>query len=186
MSEFAVQQYAAGDLPLDVAAQVESFVRIVWGAQAKGDARFWHLNTISDPTTHFVIVERGVLISHTLVRQRTLNHAGETFSLYGVGAVMTYPAFRGEGHGQRVVEAATAFIRASSADVGMLFTYADLETFYGNCGWVHLPDPGVHYGDPANPKFDDAFVMMLFLSDKGMAKRASFDRGPIYVGSSMW
>ena len=186
MSDNEVKRYSATDFPAEIFCQTESYIRLIFRAKARGADRFFNLKSITDPMWHFVICERDMLISHALVRQRTLNHAGETYSLYGVGAVMTHPAFRGEGYGQRVVAAATASICASSADVGMLFTYPALETFYGNCGWVHLSDPGIHYGDPANPKFENAFTMMVFVSERAKAHRADFDRGPIYVGASRW
>ena len=134
-----------------------------------------------------MIAERGTLISHALVRRRTIQHGGESYVLEGVGAVLTYPAFRKEGHGGRVVAAATDYIRTSGADVGMLFTYAEIEHFYARFGWTHLPEPGVTHGDPAAPQLDaDAFMMLLPVSAKAQAHRADFDHGPIFVGPTRW
>ena len=81
---------------------------------------------------HFIIVERGVLISHADVSERAITHRGETYLLCGIGEVMTNPNFRHEGHGQRVVSAATDYIRSSDADIGMLFTGTELEAFYNS------------------------------------------------------
>ncbi len=101
--------------------------------------------------------------------------------------MLTAPAFRKEGIGGRVVAAASDYIRASDADIGMLFTYPAIEHFYARYGWTHLPEPGVTYGDPADLHHDaDAYVMLLPVSAKAHAHRADFDRGPINVGHSRW
>ena len=93
-----VQQYAHAELPSAILCQVDSFVRLVWMEGVTGDDRFWQSEDPNDTTTqHFVIVERAVLISHADVVQRTITHAGESYLLYGLGGVFTYPAFRGEG-----------------------------------------------------------------------------------------
>lgn len=187
VSMYEVQQYSSRDLPVEIAAQIESFVRLVWGADAQGDDRFFHLKNINVPLQYFVIAERGTLISHALVGQRTIQHGGESYLLGGVGAVLTYPAFRKEGLGGLVVAAATDYIRASGADIGMLFTYPEIEHFYARYGWEHLPEPGVTYGDPADRKHDaDAFIMLLPVSAKAHEHRADFDTGPIDVGVSRW
>ncbi len=186
MFKSQVEQYAAGELPQELAVQVESFVRLVWASDRKDASRFWHVSEITDPMQHFVISERGVLISHALVRQRSLMHGGKRYMLYGVGAVMTYPAFRGEGYARRVVDAATVYIHSSDADAGTLFTYPALESFYSISGWVPLENHGITHGDASAPTLNDAFTMMLFVSDKAKANRASFDHCPLYVGDSMW
>ena len=187
VSMYEVQQYATSELPADIACQIESFVRLVFMDDAQGEDRFFNLKMITEPVTHFVMAERGTLISHALVGQRTIQHNGELYRLYGVGAVMTYPAFRKGGLGGRVVAATSDYIRASDADIGMLFTYPAIEHFYARYGWEHLPQPGVTYGDPVNPKRDpDAFLMLLPVSAKAHAHRADFDHGPIHVGISTW
>ncbi|MEP7291718.1 MAG: hypothetical protein ABI835_08030, partial [Chloroflexota bacterium] len=106
---YEVQQYASNELPAEIDAQVASFIRIVWASDEQGEDRFWSINDPSGEVAHFAIVERGVLVSYALVR-RTITHLGNTYRLMGVGGVMTYPAFRKEGHGRRVVDAATAYI----------------------------------------------------------------------------
>lgn len=155
-------------------------------ADARGDDRFHDLFATSETMEHFVIIVRGVLVSHADVTQRVLTHEGETYRLYGIGEVMTHPAFRREGHGSRVVEAATDYIRHSDADIGMLFTMPELEGFYGACGWTRLNRYGAYYGDANQSKFDDAFIMMLYLSGKAKTRRADFERGTLYVGETLW
>jgi predicted N-acetyltransferase YhbS len=133
-----------------------------------------------------MMIEQGVLISHADVSERVISHLGESYKLRGVGEVMTNPSFRRTGHGQRAVTAATDYIRTTDADIGMLFTMPELESFYGSSGWEAINTQGITFGDPNQPRFDDAYVMMLFLSDKAKTHRADFEHGPIYVGHLLW
>jgi hypothetical protein len=183
---YDIQEYTSDVLPPEIAIQVASFIRIFWLNHLQGEDRFWNL-TLPDPSVHhFVLAERSVLISHALVRQRTITHLGNAYKVFGVGSVMTYPAFRREGYGRRVVAAATEYILGSDADIGMLFTAPELEVFYGASGWTRLDKTGVYYGDPAQPKFDDAFIMMLYISDKAKAHRDDFGQGELFVGEWLW
>ena len=79
-----------------------------------------------------------MLISHADVSQHVITHKGKRYLLYGIGEVMTLPTFQREGYGRRVVEAATASIHNSDADIGMLFTAPELEAFYSISGWTPL------------------------------------------------
>ncbi len=185
---YEVQHVTSDHLPDAIYQQMASFIRLVWLGHLKGEDRFW---VLADPTghiDHFYVAERGVLVSHACVNRRTITHAGETYTLRGVGAVFTYPAFRKEGQGARVVAAATDFIRGTDADVAMLFTSPDLEPFYAAHGWSALrPEPEIASGDAQQPSVDShEFTMMLFLSEKARAHRDDFLRGPIYVGEYTW
>lgn len=182
-----MQQYVHADLPRDILCQIDSFVRIVWMADAKGDDRFWQSDDSSDTTTqHFVIVERGFLISHADVVQHTIIHAGESYLLYGLGGVFTYPGFRNEGYGQQVVDAATAFIRNSPADVGMLFCNPARWNFYGRNGWLPLKNE-ILVGAPEAPQpFQKEPAMMIYNSARAQAHQHDFESQPIYVGTGTW
>lgn len=184
---YPIQQYAWNELPSGLAYQIASFIRLIWLNELKGEDRFWDFFNSPEVAAHFVISERDILISHALIRRREIEHQGSTYKLLGVGAVMTYPAFRGEGYASRVVEAVTNYILSSDADVGMLFTDTELEPFYARWGWVSINHPGITSGDPDHPELEaDAFTMMLFVSDKAQAHHADFERGPIFVGEFTW
>ena len=116
----------------------------------------------------------------------TITHAGESYDVRGVGGVFTYPAFRNEGHGAQVVAAFSDNIRSSDADVGMLFTGPDLHPFYRRSGWTTVNRDGVYYGDPEQPEHSDAHLMILPVSEKGIAHRADFELGLLYVGAATW
>jgi predicted N-acetyltransferase YhbS len=182
---YEVRQYPSPEVPPEIACQIASFVRLVWLNDLTGDDRFWSLEGEAGMTT-FVICERGVLISHANVIQRTITYQGESYLMYGLGGVFTYPAFRGEGYGGQVVEAATQFIRSSDADVGMLFCDPKRQGFYGNIGWLPL-DATILAGaeGQAQPVTDEP-MMILYLSDKAKAHRTDFEGATIYVGEYTW
>lgn len=181
-----ILHYPASELPIEIGCQISGFVRLVWLSHLRGEDRFWTRHDPTSNTQHFVVVERGVLISHAGVIQREIAHLGESYRLMGLSGVFTYPDFRGEGYGTQVVEAATQYIRASGVDIGMLFTGLDLDPFYLPIGWERLRREGIHFGDPAQPQFDDSHLMMLYLSDKAKARRDDFEAGELYVGKGLW
>lgn len=184
---YEVQHYRSDHLPDAIYQQMSSFIRLVWLSHLKGEDRFWVLVDPTGHIDHFYVAERGVLISHACVNTRTVTQASESYVLRGLGAVFTYPAFRGEGYARQVVQAATDFILQGDADVGMLFCAERLASFYASCGWTKLSTPQIAFGDPAAPHFNpDECVMMLYLSEKGKAARAVFDQQPVYVGEYTW
>jgi ribosomal protein S18 acetylase RimI-like enzyme len=56
----------------------------------------------------------------------------------GVSSVMTYPAFRGEGHSSALLRRAASHIEASGMDFGMLFCDEHNVSFYERLGWQVL------------------------------------------------
>ena len=179
--------YPTDQVPPDLVAQIKALYDLLLvDEDDDGDPMFEEPFTPGLTLEHFVAVERGQLISHADVSEHVITHRGETYKLRGVGEVMTDPGFRRAGHGQRVIAAATDYIRSTDADLGMLFTMPELESFYGSSGWVTVDTQGIAFGDPDQPRFDDAYVMMLFLSDKAKAHRDDFTHGPIYVGKMLW
>jgi predicted acetyltransferase len=180
-------RYAVADLPPDIKCQINSFIRIQWPWIFNPSNRLMDLMKGGAGRYSFVIAEQGVLISHAEVNQRVLEHQGESYRVYGVGAVMTYPAFRREGFGAQVVEAATAHIKASDADFALLFTSPDLASFYEKNGWETLPGMRITVGDAAQAiPHDDEFMMGCFVSERGQQARASLRSAPLYVGPYMW
>jgi predicted acetyltransferase len=111
---------------------------------------------------------------------------GQTYEVLGVGGVFTYPAFRKEGHAARIVAALSDSIRASGADMGLLFTGLDLHPFYGRFGWMPLTKEGVYYGDPQQPQLNDTHIMLLPLSENVKMHLNDFEQETMYVGASTW
>lgn len=183
---YSLSQYRTAELPPEILGQLIAHFHLLLAYEAVGDDRFFDPFRHGREKQHFLIIERGVVISHADVSRREITHRGEHYRLGGVGEVMTSPTFQHEGHGTRVVEAATDYILRSDADMGMLFTAPELASFYGQNGWVGLPDLESTYGDPAQPKINDEFVMILFVTEHAKQHRADFEQGSIYVGASLW
>jgi GNAT superfamily N-acetyltransferase len=184
---YDIVHYRSDQIPPDLAVQIISFFRVLMMDEAKGDERFHDPFAHSDLFDHFMVVERGMMISHADVSFRTITFNGETYRMACVGEVMTLPNFRGEGHGQRAVSAATEFILNSDADIGMLFTAPELEKFYGASGWTAGHNLVICYGSADAPKEShEEFTMMVFASEKGKSHRADFERGAVYVGEHLF
>jgi GNAT superfamily N-acetyltransferase len=180
--------YASADFPEALKCQALSFLRVEWPGGFRGENRLrnW-ITKEADHPIHLVLVEAGLLISHTNVVWKYLEHAGITYKTYGLTGVFTYPSFRGQGYGSQLIGAATAYIQASDGDIGMFHCDPGLCNFYARHDWEALEQATTYLG--SNEKFlvDDEVLMMQFLSPKGQQGRASFEREPIYFGSdSTW
>jgi hypothetical protein len=139
-----------------------------------------------DHPSHVVLVENGLLISHTEVVWRYLDHAGETYKAYGLSGVFTYPGLRRQGYGKQVVDAGMKIIRASDADIGIFHCAPNLGPFYAARGWIPMPGATTGIGPKSAPVVSDELMMMLFLSEKGRRGRPAFEREPLYFGEYTW
>ena len=138
MPTIADAVYPREDFPRDLEVQVLDFLRMEW-AESFRDERF--RDRLWDGTTHFVRAAGNVLVSHAMVIPIELVRDGRSLRIGGVASVLTYPQFRGEGHGAAVMRAAGGYITRQRFDVGMLFTASDTERFYARLGWTTL-EPG--------------------------------------------
>src|SRR2546429_1966944 len=174
-------------VPREVAAQIRSFIRIQWPFLNGQGNRIWDYAPRADEPTTFALVDDEILVSHTEVNFRDIEFEGQTLKVGGLSAVFTYPAFRGTGCAARIVAAATDAIRASDADLAMLFCGAPLADFYTSCGWIPMKTARVMYGERDHPKLkDDNVVMMLFVSERGRQLQEMLSRDQIYVGANTW
>ena len=183
---YELNQYSTRELPSDLVGQLVACFHLLLAHNALGEDRFFDPFRHGREKQHFLVAERGLFISHADVSERAITHQGESYRVGGVGEVMTCPTFQHEGHGRRVVTAATNFILHSDADLGMLFTGDEIAPFYEHNGWIGLPDLRLTYGEPAQPKFDDEFVMILPVTEHAKNHLADFEHGTIFVGASLW
>ncbi len=180
--------YASSEYPADLKCQTLSFLRMQWPDGFVGENQFRNWVTKeADHPVHIVLVERGILISHTNVVWKPLEHEGVTFKTYGLTGVFTYPAFRGKGYGSRIVRAGTAYIDQSDADIAMFHCDLELQAFYVRSDWTLMPEATTFIGSREAPEEVADVLMMRFISEKGRAARATFERGTVYFGSdSTW
>jgi predicted acetyltransferase len=183
----SVQIYNSNQaLPKEFEHQMRAYIRILWH-----DAYTYDLNAPLVPDErhpqYVVLAEEHALISAARVNWVTVHYMGQSLKMYCIGDVFTYPAFRKQGYGHQVVDAATELIRSdASADMAILFTDPDLETLYGQSGWQEVSELQASIGTEDNPELYPAFAMMLFLSDKGIEAKAKFASNPIFLPGYGW
>lgn len=178
-----LRTFRDADLPPPLKWQALSFMRVEWPFIFSGDSRLsTDIYGADLRPVHFVVAEGEVLVSYATVIRMDLDHAGPTWRVYGLGNVLTYPSFRGEGHGRRVVDAATQYIGDSDADVAALFCDPGLAGLYAKSGWTAMEGATTLVGSKADPTPYGALRMMLFVSAKGRAGRPLFEGHPWYVG----
>ena len=189
MEELVIElaQYPSAALPTHVKYQLLAAVRIEWPSIFTGPDRAWDYTDKDTQPRYFVLTEHDSLVSFAEVNQRVLHVAGEAYQVYGLSAVFTFPAYRREGYGRRIVDATTAYIRASDADVAMLFCLPLRIDFYRASGWLPMPTATIWTGQPDQPQaYTDETLMMLFVSDKGRRHQDVFARQPVHVGRYAW
>jgi GNAT superfamily N-acetyltransferase len=126
------------DFPREFDIQLWAFVRLVWGEDLRGDARF-RTRSWDDPSPiHFVRAAGDLLVSHVLVFPLSIEGHRGVLRVGCVGAVLTFPQFRREGHASKLMRRAAQHIR-QTADVGMLFCDAVNAPFYERLDWTALP-----------------------------------------------
>jgi len=166
--------------------QILSFVRIEWPELFSGDSRLrdWTSKPELHPAT-LLLEEEGVLISRLEVVWNVLHLAGEVYTTYGLSGVFTYPAFRKQGYGLQLVLSAKHYVEEQgNADI-VLF-HSTLKGFYEQAGFECMESLRTLIGDPRNPEESDETGFMLFLSEKGKRGRQHFEKGPVYVGGTIW
>lgn len=166
--------FTADSLPEPHEHQIRSFIRLHW----HDEYRFNLDGPLVPPErhpTHLVIHDRHALFSHGRVSWVEVDHAGLRYRIYCLGDVLTYPAFRRQGFGGRIVAAATALMRDDQlADAAILFTDDAMTGFYAAHGWEAMPGLTASYGHPIAPEPALGTAMMLFLSGRARAHRADF------------
>ena len=179
MSTLAV--YQQSEFPAALKWQAIAFMRVEWPFIFTGDFKF-----ITEPyppelhPVHFVAAEGDSLIAYASILRLSLDHAGTSYKIYGLGNMFTFPPYRRQGYGSKILELTTDFIRRSDVDVSILFCDPKLEPFYATCGW-ETTRSSTRIGVPGDYEPHEASKMMLFVSAKGRHGRTDFEDQPFYV-----
>lgn len=177
-----LQIYPHEQFPSDLNWQAVSFMRVEWPSILLGGDR---LGTETYPADchpiHVVVTEQDMLISYAAIMQLTLSHAGSTYAVAAFGNVFTFAAFRGEGYGRQVVDAAVQAIQTSTADLGMVFCKPHLLAFYRASGWEQLDGAGTRIGTPADSTDHPYHRLILFVSEHGRQARTALMQSPLYI-----
>ncbi len=174
-------------LPADLKRQVLTCQRVQWpsGFVGQDRERDWIIRPHHHPT-HFLLVKDGVLMSHVGVVWKVLQHEGETYTTYGLSGVLTVPAFRRQGHGRTLVDAATEHIRRSEADIGLFMCPPNRRAFYAASGWIPMDQTTLLGGPRSAPYPSGELTMMDFFSEKGKRGRSAFEGQCIYFDDDLW
>jgi GNAT superfamily N-acetyltransferase len=169
----------------DLKGQTLEALRAEWPAAFSGaNVERTQLN---DPALHamiFSLVADGQLASHLSVPRKSIAHCGEPYKACGLSGVLTIPAFRGKGYGERTVRAATAFMEEDGADVGLFTCDPPLRTFYERCGWTVLEGAWLVGGTRAKPFPSDTLdkiTFARFFSARAQAHEKDFVDAAIWL-----
>jgi len=177
--------YNISDIPPLIKQQIIDFLRMEWpdGFQGENRLRNWSSKEKDHPVL-FTLVEENTLISHVAVVWKHIKHLDETYKVYALSGMFTYPQFRKQGYGERILNAAKKYMLAQDGD--MIIVHSTLQGFYEKAGFESMPHIVTLVGDPSNPTKSDEKVFMLCITEKGKNGKASFESAPFYFGEDMW
>jgi predicted N-acetyltransferase YhbS len=121
-----IRTFAAEAVPAALADQVRALHREAFGSDDPHDP-------LLEPVAVLLIDDDQVVASADLLHA-TIQHAGSSWRLAGLSAVVTAADRRRAGHGEAVVRAAFAHACASGVDLVLFSCDASLVAFYERCG----------------------------------------------------
>jgi len=181
-------EYNSKDLPENLKKQILDFLRKTWpdGFAGKNSTRDW-ISRDSNHPYNIMLVEDDIIVAHTEILWKNLNHEGVTYKAYGLSGVFTSVNFRRKGYGLQIVKAGTDYIKKQDVDIGIFHCDPKLKNFYSKAGWIAMEKaPATLIGHKENPQESNELMMMLFLSEKGKKGRESFESKPLYFGDATW
>jgi aminoglycoside 2'-N-acetyltransferase I len=180
--------FSKDDLPRDLAIQIASYVRVQWPFLLGTKTPLWESAPYPADGKHFILFDGDVLISHVLVLRKQLSHIGQEWNVGGLASVFTYPTHRGAGHGEKVVAAASDYLRNNGeTDFALLFCGERVSSLYLRTGWEFWKQPPILFGDKASPQVFDAYLTMgMMVSQRARDARAAMEGQPLYVGQNTW
>ena len=177
-------RFAQADFPAVLKWQALAFMKVQWPSVFERRPFMSETYPVEHDPIHFAIVEADALISYASIMRLAIRHADETFDTWAVGNVFTFPPYRRRGFARQVVDAATAHINDSSADVAILFCAPGTVPFYAASGWTALHGTRTFVGPAGAQRAIDLATMMLFVSGKGQGARRSFAEQPLRIAET--
>jgi len=173
--------YEQKDFPSIYNWQAIAFMRCEWPSIFQGDILYLSAPYPPDfNPVHFVVAEGDSLLSYATIMKLNIPHAGQDYSIYGFGNMLTFPPYRKHGYGRMALQAATDFIQKSTIDAAILFCDKSLEPYYASSGWATSPSH-TYVGYSGTPELYEPSRMMLFVSEKGKAARSDFETSPLHI-----
>lgn len=174
-------------VPRELRAQVVALQDQAWPSDRPPSLAPWHDSAL-DPTSVLLVDDEDRVLSALDILSRTIEHAGQSFDVSGISAMVTDEHRRGEGHGRTLARAALRMMEEAGADLGIFTCDRHLQGFYEGAGWECLPGTVLIGGTPTDPFPSDQFdkvTMASFLSPRAQAARALFvgARVALYPGA---
>ncbi len=180
-----LQIISQSEMPEHLKWQILSFFRMEWPDGASGDDKYRDWLARDERHLVGVVVSHDkLLISFAGVVWKMLEHAGQSYKVYGLSGVFTYPSFRHQGYGAQVVTAARDYIDQTDGDL-VIFTSGQ-KGFYEKLGFLAMPGTTLPYGNKNKLELRNEMTYMRFLSAKGCTAQASFENTSIYFGTDIW
>ncbi len=175
------------DLPEFLYWQIISFHRIHWG-EVVGRRTEWFAREIDRTRQHIAIVEDKHLITHATVHTQSISIGDENAQILGIGAVYTFPAYRGDGYASKVMRAVADYAdQQSEIAMSILFCKPELQPLYESVGWERLDSSQLLFGERDQPHvFERGFLMVRYANSVTQDLRDSMPTKAIYLGSELW
>lgn len=169
----------SASIPPHFEYQIRTFLRIEWGEAGN----HYFKEPLTDPVlkpVYFILADGEAIVSYGRVIRMEIHHAGQSYTLAGLGDVYTFPDFRGQGYGSQIVSAATEYIRTKlKVDDALLFTEPSLVPFYHRWGWRLVPTINFRYDSEPY----EGVPLMLLLDEK---VRAAFQGTTVLLPNDEW
>jgi aminoglycoside 2'-N-acetyltransferase I len=170
------------ELPPELAAEQLRLHRQAWPdtVDAAHDPRLTPLTML--------LIEDDQTLATLDILSKDIEHRGHRYAASGLSAVVTDQAYRGQGHGSRLVRAARRTMAELGRDLGIFTCDTELAGFYRRAGWQLLPDTVLVGGTPEQPlpsdQFDKVTLGSLF-TDHARQHAEDFEHARIelYSGS---
>lgn len=176
--------YSQADFPAILKWQAISFMRMEWPYIFTDEQDGKYANEtypIEYQPVHFAVTEGDTLISYAATILEAITHANRSYKVCGLGNVFTFPPYRREGNGGKVLELATNEIKKSDVDVAILFCEPANVSFYAKAGWISTAS-STYIADGKNDyEIHDEQRMMLFVSNKGKQGKSDFEQRSVYL-----
>jgi aminoglycoside 2'-N-acetyltransferase I len=140
------------ELPSELAAEQLRLHRQAWP-----DSDDTGHDPLLDPLT-MLLIEDDTALATLDILSKQITHRGESYAASGLSAVVTDEAYRGQGHGRRLVRAARGTMAELGRDLGIFTCDTELAGFYLRAGWLPLPGTVLIGGTPEQPFPSDQFA----------------------------
>ena len=148
------------------------------------------MNTPSEPTQRFILMQGPVISAHAAVLERDVEIGGVHVRIAGLGGMIVRQEERSKGYGSKVSKSASAWITINAQerdlDMALLICDPSLIPFYEKFGWTVLPQSQeIKYGiteETSHSMQAGQVTMAIYLSEKATNSQADIERYNSYLG----